>query len=87
MLPFGVTGAIKGTSQNTFYSEIGLESFKFKCWFRKLYISYRIKEICVLRYLFDHVPETDHLYNTRSSEDVRTFYRRTDAFQYSFFQL
>ena len=31
-----ITGAIKGTSQTKLYNELGLESFKFRPWFRKL---------------------------------------------------
>ena len=36
-------------------------------------------------YLFDLIPQNNHLYNTRFLEDVTTFYSRTDAFKYSFF--
>ena len=36
-------------------------------------------------YLFDIIPQTNHLYNTRFFKDVTTFYSRTDAFKYSFF--
>ena len=31
-----ITDAIKGTSQNKLYSELGFESLKFRRWFRKL---------------------------------------------------
>ena len=33
-----ITGAIKATSQNTLYIELGFESLKFRLWFRKLCI-------------------------------------------------
>ena len=80
-----VTDAIQETSRSMLYSKIDLESLKFRCWFRKLCIVYKIKETCVPGYLFDHILQTDHLYNTRSSEDDRTFYRRTDVSKYFFF--
>ena len=31
-----ITGAIQGTSQIKLYNELGLESFEFRQWFRKL---------------------------------------------------
>ena len=31
-----ITGAIRGTSREKLYTELGLESLKFKLWFRKL---------------------------------------------------
>ena len=43
------------------------------------------KEIGVPEYAYDFIPQNNNLYNTRSSEDVATFYCRTDIFQYSFF--
>ena len=36
-------------------------------------------------YLFDLIPQNNHLYNTRFLEDATTFYSRTDALKYSFF--
>ena len=31
------------------------------------------------------IPQSNHRYNTRSSEDVTTFNYRTDVFKYSYF--
>ena len=36
------------------------------------------------QYLSDHIPQTNYQYNNCAAEDVTTFYRRTDAFEYSF---
>ena len=80
-----ITGAIKGTSQSKLYSELGFESLKFRCWFRKLCTFFKLKTSGLPEYLFDLIPQNNHLYNTRSLEDVTTFYSRTDAFKYSFF--
>ena len=38
-----ITDTIKGTSQSKLYSELGFESLKFKCWFRKLWTLLKIK--------------------------------------------
>ena len=67
------------------YSELGFESLKFRCWFRKLCTFFKLKTSGLPEYLFDLIPQNNHLYNTRSLEDVTTFYSRTDAFKYSFF--
>ena len=80
-----VTGAIKGTSQSKLYLELGFESLKFRLWFRKLCTFFKLKTSGLPEYLFDLIPQNNHLYNTRFLEDVTTFYSRTDAFKYSFF--
>ena len=33
-----ITGAIKGTSQQKIYNELGFESLRFRRWFRRLCI-------------------------------------------------
>ena len=82
-----ITGAIKETSQSQLSSELGFESLKFRRWFRKLCTFFKLKTSGLPEYLFDLIPQNNHLYNTRSLEDVTTFYSRTDAFKYSFFHL
>ena len=78
-----ITGAIKGTSRLKLYNEIGLESLKFRRWFRCTF--YKIKSTGLPSYLFELIPKSSHMYNTRSLEDVATLYSRTDIFKYSFF--
>ena len=46
---------------------------------------FKIKEIGILEYLFSIIPQSNHRYNTRSNENVTTFYCRTDVFKYSYF--
>ena len=36
MLAFILTGTIRGTSEETLCQELGLESFQFRRWYRKL---------------------------------------------------
>ena len=38
-----ITGAIKGTSQQKIYNELGFESLRFRRWFRRLCAFYKIK--------------------------------------------
>ena len=37
-----ITGTIRGTSREKLYAELGLESLKFRLWFRKLTCFYKI---------------------------------------------
>ena len=76
-----ITGAIKRTSNK----DMGLESLKFRQWFRKLCTFYKIKSTGLPSYLFDLIPKSSHMYNTRSLEDAATLYSRTDIFKYLFF--
>ena len=81
--------AITGTYtnyQSRLYNELGLESLKFRCWFRKLCTFYKIKTTGVLQDLSDLIPQTNHQYNTYAVEDVTIFFSRTNGFKYSFFQ-
>ena len=66
-------------------NELGLESLEFRWWFRKLCLFYKIKKTGLPEYLFNMIPKSNHQYNTRSTEDVATFYCRTDVFKYSYF--
>ena len=80
-----ITCAIKGTSQSKLCNELVFESLKFRCWFWKLCTFYKIKTTRVPEYLFDLTPETNHIYNTPSPDNVTTFYSRTNVCKYSFF--
>ena len=69
-----ITGAIKRTFQSKLYNKLGFESPKFRRWFRKLCTFYKIKTTGVPEYLFDFIPETNHItYNTRSSKKLQHF--------------
>ena len=69
---------IKGTSQIKLYNELGLESLEFRWWSRKLSLFFKIKNTHLPEYPFNMIPESNHRYNTRSSEDVATFYCRME---------
>ena len=38
-----ITGAIRGASQTKLYNKLGLESLKFRKWFRQLCTFFKIK--------------------------------------------
>ena len=80
-----ITGAIKGTSQQKIYNEVGLESLHFKRWFRWLCAFYKIKVTQLSSYLYELIPKINHNYNTRNIDHIDPHYCRTDIFKYSFF--
>ena len=67
-IALAITGAIKGTSQKRSLNKLGFESLKFIRWFRKFCTFHKIKIFGVPEYLFDLIPETNHIYHTHSSE-------------------
>ena len=80
-----ITGSIQVASQSRLYKELGLESLKFRRFFRKLCTFHKIQATGVPQYLSDLISKTNHLYRTRAAEDVTTFYSRTGVLKYSFF--
>ena len=47
-----ITGAIRGTSREKIYQELGLESLQLHRWYRKLYLFYKVFKNEHPRYLF-----------------------------------
>ena len=73
-----ITGAIKGTFRLKLYNETGLESLKFRWWFRKLCTFYKINSTGLPSCLYDLIPKSSHMYNTCSVEDVAMLYIQQD---------
>ena len=82
-----ITGAIKETSRFKIYNKIGLESLKFRQWFRRFCTFWKIKSTGLPSYLFDLIAKSSHMYNTRLLEDVATLKISADIFKYSSFCL
>ena len=80
-----ITGAIKGTSQLKLYKELGLESLRFRRWFRRLCTFFKIKIHGKPKYLLNKIPSSQTHYNTRNTDQVETYYCRTDIFKNLFF--
>ena len=75
-----ITGAIRGTSREKLYDELGLESLKFRRWSRKLACFYKIQSTGLPKYLLQLIPTNNHSYI-----NIPHYYCRTDTFKNSFF--
>ena len=82
---FAITGAVRGTSQSKLYTELRLESLKFRRWFRRLCTFFKIKIYGKPEYLLNKIPSSQIHYNTRNADQVETYYCRTDIFKNSVF--
>ena len=47
-----ITGAVRGTSKEKLYQELGLESLQLRRWYKKLGMFYKICKSESLQYLF-----------------------------------
>ena len=62
-----ITGAIRRTSSEKRFQELGLETLKSRHWFRKLYLFYKILHSKSPSYLFNLMPENYNPYASRSA--------------------
>ena len=58
-----ITGTIKGTSHTKLYRKLGLESLKFRRWFRWLCTFFNVKTSGKPEYLLSLIPAGQHSYN------------------------
>ena len=82
-----ITGAIRGTSQEKLYAELGIESLKFRQWFRKLACFYKIQSTGLCKYLRQFIPANNYSFMLRKSLNILHYNCRTDTFKNSFFQM
>ena len=80
-----ITGAIRRTSTEKIYQELGLESLKSRRWFRKLCYFYKIFNEKSASYLFNLIPNCKRVHNTRLSYHIPPIKVRHDYFKNSFF--
>ena len=80
-----ITGTIRGTSREKLYAELGIESLKFRRWFRKLACFYKIQSTGLPKYLLQLIPTNNHSYTLRKLLNIAHYYCRTDTFKNSFF--
>ena len=83
-----IAGAIQGTSRDSLYQELGLESLRVRRWYRKMIFFYRIVNELAPKYLTDIPPTANNCsYCTRSqtNSELNQFYTRTESFNNSFF--
>ena len=62
-----VTGAIRGTSREKIYQELGLESLQQRRWYRKLCLFIMVYKNLCPKYLFDIIPQSNCAYRTRNA--------------------
>ena len=79
-----ISGAIRGTSREKLYQEIGIESLEDRRWLRRLCLFYKIINNNTPSYLHDLVKKQIPNYSFRSFS-VRSYTSRTKRFQNSFF--
>ena len=66
-----ITGAIRGSSREKLYQELGLESLKSRRWYRKLCLFFKLKKN--LFYLFDMIPKVLSTRTTRNFNNMPLF--------------
>ena len=80
-----ITGAIRGTSKEKLYQELGLETLELRRWFRKLCTFYKILKDKNPNYLFRLIPEKRSSYATRNQDDIPLIKTNHQFFKNSFF--
>ena len=79
-----ITGAIRGTSWEKVYKELGLESLQLRRWFRKLSCFYKFFNSEHPHYLFKLIPSRSSSYVTRNIHNI-TFLKTRHTFLKNFF--
>ena len=77
--------AIRGSSREKLYHELGLESFQRRCWYRKVCLFYKIFKENKPVYLFNLIPSKNSNYNTRNTDKITPFHIKHNFFKNSFF--
>ena len=80
-----ITGAIRGTSTEKIYQELGLESLTSRRGFRKLCHFYKIFNAKSPSYLFKLIPNFNKVHITRYSYNIPPIKVRHDCFKTHFF--
>ena len=80
-----ITGAIRGSSREKLYQELGLESLKSRRWYRKLCLFFKFKKNKHSSYLFDLIPKVLSTGTTRDYNNIPLFHVKNECFRNSFF--
>ena len=80
-----ITGAMRGTSKEKLYQELGLETLQLQRWNSKIEMFYKIFKNKSPQYLFKLIPEKTHAYATRNVGNIPCFIIRHNFFKNSFF--
>ena len=80
-----ITGAMRGTSKEKLFQELGLESLQLRRWYRKLGMFYKIFKSKSPQYLFKLIPEKTYSYVTRNAGNIPLFNIKHNFYKNSFF--
>ena len=80
-----ITGAIRGTSKEKLYHELGLETLEKRRWYRKLCCFFKIFRNQSPECLFSIIPTSVRPYNTINANNIPQFKVKHNFFQ-NFFQ-
>ena len=80
-----ITGAIRGSSREKIYQELGFEFLQQCCWYRKLFSFYRVFKNERPRYLFNTIPIRNPAYSTKNYVNIPLFKTNHNFFKNSFF--
>ena len=80
-----IIGAIRDTSREKLYAELGIESLKFRRWLRKLAYFYKIQSTGLPKYLLQLISSNNHSYTLWKPLNVPHYYCRTNSFKNLFF--
>ena len=83
-----ITGAIKGTSRNRLYQELGLESLADRRWYRRLFFFHKITQGLLpssLQTYDNAVSEGAYLTRSTTQNKIKPIPARTKVFENSFF--
>ena len=81
-----LAGAVRGTSKEKIYQELGLESLQIRPWYRKLCLFYKIYKN-QSPYLYNIIPTTNAYYTFRNSDKIPYFKTKHNFFKNSFHRL
>ena len=80
-----ITGAIRGTSSEKLYQELGLESLQQRRWYRKLCTFFKIIKENSPDYLSNIIPKNNSNHRTKNFYNIPQFNIKSNFFKNSFF--
>ena len=80
-----ITGAIRGSSREKLYQELGLESLQQRRSYGKLCYFFKLTKNKSLKYLFNYIPTVRSTYRTRNIDNIPQFNVRHPLFRNSYF--
>ena len=80
-----LTGAIRGSSREKLYQELGLESLQQRRWYRKLCYFFKLTKNKSPKYLFNYISTVRSTYRTRNIDAIPQFNVRHTLLRNSYF--